>query len=283
MHSVLLGLLLLSPGEGQLAQTPTFSAAIELVRVDVLVTKDGRPVRGLRASDFELTDNGVGQQVDLAGLEPLPVNVVLALDVSESVAGERLAHLRAAGIAALEALRKDDRAALITFSDLVRVESGLTGDLATVQSALERLRVRGGTALVDAAYAGLVFGESETGRALLIVFTDGVDTSSWLAPDAVLDAARWTDVVVYAVSAGTGQEPRFLRELGRTTGGDSLHVESTKDLPEVFHSVLEEFRQRYTLSYSPRGVGRQGWHRIVVRVRRQGVTVKARSGYYVGK
>ena len=68
---------------------PTFSMRVEAVRVDVRVTEGGSPVRGLQPSDFEITDNGVPQRVDFAGFEQIPLNVVLVLDMSDSVKGSQ--------------------------------------------------------------------------------------------------------------------------------------------------------------------------------------------------
>ena len=78
-------------------QDVTFSSQVEAVRVDVLVTDKGQPVRGLAPAISRSVDNGVPQQVDLVSFEQIPLNVVLALDMSDSVAGERLEHLRTAG------------------------------------------------------------------------------------------------------------------------------------------------------------------------------------------
>src|SRR5687767_6956132 len=129
------------------AQTATFSSRLEAVRVDVLVVDNGRVVRGLQPADFEVVDNGVVQQIDLASFEQLPVNVVLALDMSQSMVGERLDHLRAAGRAVLDGLRRDDRAALLTFSHMVQLPQALTRDAVTVRSALDRVQPGGATAL----------------------------------------------------------------------------------------------------------------------------------------
>src|SRR5580765_8077897 len=83
------------------SQDVTFSSRVEAVRVDVLVTDNGQPVRGLGPADFEIRDNGVLQQIDLLSFEQIPLNVVLALDMSDSVAGDRLERLRTAGAAIL--------------------------------------------------------------------------------------------------------------------------------------------------------------------------------------
>lgn len=262
------------------AQAPTFTSKVEVVRVDVLVTDKGQPIVNLGANDFELLDNGVPQQIDFVSYEQIPLNLVLALDMSDSVAGERLDNLRGAGTALLAGLKKDDQAGLVTFSNLVALGSGLTTDRAPVREALEDAGGAGNTALVDGVYAGITLGESDVGRALLIVFSDGLDTVSWLTSRAVLDIAKRSDVVAYAVSTGRAQ-PEFLRDLTAFTGGRLFEVEKTANLSAIFLDVLQEFRQRYLLSYTPRGVAKDGWHRLDVRVKRRG-TVKARPGYLAG-
>lgn len=264
------------------AQKPTFATRVEAIRVDVLVTDGDRPVRGLGAGDFEVSDNGVPQQVDFVSPEQLPINAIVALDMSGSVAGERLMHLQEASRALLDQLKKDDQAALVTFSHAVRQRSGLTANLASVRTAVGQAEPFGNTSLIDATFAAMMIGESDVGRSLLIVFSDGVDTSSWLSGDAVLETARRCDVVVYAVSAIEYLEPKFLRTLSEATGGTIFEVASTKDLRGAFLAALEEFRQRYLVSYSPRGVTADGWHRIEVRVKGRNVKVKARPGYLAG-
>jgi VWFA-related protein len=263
------------------AQNPTFSATTEMVRVDVLVTENGHAVTGLRAADFQLLDNGVPQEVRLATFEQIPLNLVLVFDMSDSMVGDRLAHLQIAGRALLGVLRPEDQAALITFSHVVTLASSLTKDIRRVETALIQAEPAGETALVDACYAGMMLGESDVGRALLIVFSDGLDTSSWLSADAVLNTARRTDVITYAVSA-SGSRMTLLRDLTGLTGGSLFEIESMTNLQEVFLRILDEFRHRYLVSYSPRGVSPGGWHRIEVRVKGRGMAVKARPGYLAG-
>jgi VWFA-related protein len=262
---------------------PPFSTKVEAVRVDVLVTENGQPVRGLKPADFEINDEGVPQQVDLLSFEQIPLNAILALDMSDSVAGERLDHLRSAGRALLEQLKADDQCALVTFSHLVSIESKLTHDVATVRAALDRAEPSGDTALRDGTHSGIMLAESDVGRALLIVFSDGMDTASWLTADGVLDTARRSDVVVYGVSVKTNGNPRFLRDLSAYTGGSLFEIDSTNNLNALFVRILEEFRQRYLVSYSPRGVSKSGWHRLEVRVKGRKATVKARPGYMASK
>jgi VWFA-related protein len=262
-------------------QTP-FTSRVEAVRVDVLVTDHGRLVRGLRPSDFDVLDNGVAQQVDLVTFEHLPLNVVLALDMSDSVAGERLEHLRTAGRAMLDQLAPIDEAALVTFSHEVALRSPLTSNRARVRNALDGSDAKGQTALVDATHAGIVLAESGAGRPLLILFSDGFDTASWLTEDTVLDTARRTDVVIYCVATRERQEASFTEELASLTGGSRIELESTRDLSSTFVRILDEFRQRYLLSYMPQGVSKTGWHRLEVRVKGRRLTVRARRGYLAG-
>jgi VWFA-related protein len=259
----------------------TFSSRVEAVRVDVLVTQDGKPVQGLTAADFEVEDNGVRQRVDLASFEEIPLNVVLALDMSGSLQGLRLGHLQTAGREVLDGLKPGDRAALVTFSHVVVSSRGLTQDLGAIRMALDQTKGEGQTALIDAAHTGMLIGESDVGRSLMIIFSDGVDTSSWLSADAVVDSARRGDVIVYGVEVGE-RRASFPRDLTDVTGGRLFAVESTKDLSALFARILEEFRLRYLISYSPEGVSRDGWHRLDVRVRGRGISVKARPGYFAG-
>ena len=117
---------------------------------------------------------------------------------------------------------------------------------------------------------------------------------SWLPADEVLDSAKHTRAVVYAVS--TKQLPNtefqryprekselrsneFLRELAGSTGGSLLEVESSKSLGETFGRILEEFRQRYLITYIPQGVPARGWHTVKVRVKQHNYKVMHRPGY----
>ena len=263
-------------------QQPAFSTRVEAVRVDVLVTEAGTPIRGLGPADFEILDNGVPQQVDLVSFEQLPLTLVLALDMSASVAGERLDHLRTAGHAALAALEPVDRASLVTFSDRVLLAAPLAHDLDAVQSALDDAKGSGQTALVDGTFAAMTVGESDAGRTLLIVFSDGLDTASWLKADDVLSEAKRSDVVAYGVWVRSKAKPEFLRDLSSETGGRLFEIENSGDLAPTFRSIVGEFRHRYVVSYTPRGVSKTGWHRLDVHVKRKGASVKARPGYQSG-
>jgi Ca-activated chloride channel homolog len=263
------------------AQDAVFSSKVEAVRVDVLVTDrdTGSAVLGLEPSDFDVRDNGVAQQVDLVSFEQIPLNVVFALDMSESVSGNRLDQLREASAGLLGALTRDDQAGLVTFTQRVVLGSKLTKDLARVREAMAPLNDVGDTSIIDATYAAMMLGESDVGRGLVIVFSDGVDTASWLTADTVLNTAKRSDVVVYAVSVQSRLKPEFLRDLTSATGGRLYEIEKTANLSKVFLGVLEEFRRRYLISYTPNGVDRGGWHKLDVNIKGKKAVVKARPGY----
>jgi VWFA-related protein len=294
-----------SASDGQApGQAPTFSSRTEAVRIDALVTENGRPVTGLQPGDFEVRDNGVPQQVDLMSFDRVPLTVIFTFDVSESVEGQRLADLRRAARAVLNGLKGEDQAALVTFNALVVRACETTTEHERIAAALEQVTTGGGTSLVDAVYAAMTLGAADTSRVLMIAFSDGLDISSWLAPESVVRAARQSDLVAYVVTTGgKGAQPfqeraraeyedgmkraldsrRFLEHVADVTGGQVFDLDSTRDLEGAFARILAEFRQRYLISYVPRSVSKEGWHKIEVSIKgRRGAAVRARSGYYAG-
>lgn len=267
--------------EGQ--QPTTFRSRASLVHVDVLASdKQGR-LDDLKSSDFEIRDNGVEQKVELFSVGSLPLKVILVFDASASIHDEELLQLRGASDRVLELLRREDRATLLTFGQRVVQPVPLTSDFIRLRSAFPGIVPGGRTALIDATYAALALADAdaEPGRPLVIIFSDGIDTASWLAADAVIDAARRSDAVVYSVAASTRPAAGFLRSIGDATGGRVIPVDSAASADASFVEIAEEFKRRYVLGYSPEGVQTDGYHRIQVRVTRPGVSVRARQGYYV--
>jgi VWFA-related protein len=295
-----------------------FTARTEAVRVDVLVADGARLIHGLTAADFEVRDNGVVQSVDQVQTEHLPLNVIVALDTSSSVAGDRLEHLVQAVRALVHGLAEGDRVALLSFSGRARLVVPLTGDREAVQGALRSLNAEGTTALRDAVFAGLALRESDPGRTLFLFFSDGEDSGSWLSATKVIEAAKRTDVVIYPVnirrtveltSIGAGPRPtitpipkppsgfelenmirshtvtlrsggQFSDALANATGGRVMMADSDSDLRETFVATLAEFRDRYVVSYRPNGVATGGWHSIDVKLKDKHGKVTARRGYF---
>ena len=262
-----------------LTQSPLFSSRVEGVRLDVLVTQGSVPLEGLGPAEFEVRDNGIVQAIDLVNLRDVPVNVVLTLDTSASVEGSKLTALRRAGESLLGALGADDTAALVTFNRAVMHQVRLTRQLDQVRRALRGTDAWGETALVDAVLAALLLGDSDAGRTLVVVFSDGVDTASFVAPDLVIATARRVNGVLYGVS-GASDDSSFLREAAAATGGRVFDISRTGDPREAFLDILQEFRRRYVITFTPTGVAPGGWHKLEVRTKRPGARVQARSGYF---
>ena len=261
-----------------LAQDAFRSSALA-VRVDVLVTDGRKPVTGLTAADFELRDSGVVQSIELLDASQVPLNVVLLLDASASTLGARHADLVAASHALIDGLRPADRVALTTFSHAVKPRVPLTSDFALVRSDLERVEPGGQTAVLDAVYVALATTLAQPGRSLVVVCSDVADISSWLRPDDVIETARQSNAVIYAVTAQAARDAAAIEDLTGLTGGARMRVESRADLRAAFRKILEEFRSRYILAYTPAGVPSGGFHALDVRVKRRGLSVRARPGY----
>ena len=256
-----------------------FAESEECVLNAGIVTERNRPVTGLAVSDFELRDNGVLQTIDAAEISDAPLNAVLALDMSGSTAGQRLVDLRAASAAFVNGLRPTDRVALTTFNHAVGARVPLGESFAAVDAALNRLKPSGETGILDGVYVALITTLAEAGRSLVIVFTDGRDTASWLLPDEVVQSARRSNAVVYTVATGNARLWSVLTDLADVTGGRRIDLEPGADVRRQFERILLEFRSRSVLTFTPRGVSDDGFHQLSVRVRRGGVEVKARPGY----
>jgi VWFA-related protein len=290
---------------GAAAPRQTFKVSVDAVRVDVLVMDGNRPVGGLTAADFELRDSGVLQQIESVAYEDVPLRLMLALDVSDSVQGALLDDLKDAAGAVARVLAPADRGALLTFAASVELRAGWTGDTALLGRAIAEAETGGSTALHDAAYAALMLRDTEPGRTLVLMFSDGDDTASWLPGQAVIDVARRSDAVVYAVGppevgpvrpgyridfrSGV-QAPvpnlamsvlleRFLKGVASETGGRYFTTDRSSQLRDTFVKIVTEFRSRYLITYSPREVDVGGWHPIEVKLKTKRGSITARRGY----
>lgn len=260
---------------------PTFAVGVQNVNLDVLVTRGGRPIAGLSASNFMVIDNGVRQVVEIVAHEDTAVDAILALDTSASVTGERLMALQRAAHAFVDALWPTDSITLIGFATSLRLAAspGVTRDEAHV--AIDEFRGSGSTSLIDAVYASLLMSDPRRGRPLVLVFSDGLERGSWLTPEAVRAVVRSTDAVIDYVAVG--DEPRsFLRDVADDTGGRGWTARSDRDLQEAFVAALDDFKSRYRLRYEPRGVSLAGWHALHVRLDGAKGEVRARRGYQAG-
>lgn len=306
-----------------LAPSQTFRVAVDGVRVDVLVVDGSTPVMGLTSDNFELRDSGVAQHIEAVGIEDVPLSVMLAFDTSKSVDGLPLTHLKEAATAVVRLLGPGDRAALMTFTGALSLQSPWTSDHKALEAGIEATEASGSTTLHDAAYAALTLRDSQPGRPLVLIFSDGADTASWLPGQNVIDIAQRNEAVVYAVTlngqaivtqrsvgplgpstptsvavasgyrldfrsglqdtirdapTATLLEP-FLDALANETGGKVINAERSDRLRDTFVQIVREFRSRYLLTYTPRGVDAGGWHPLEVKLKGRRGKVTARRGY----
>lgn len=279
------------------SQAP-FRARTEIVTVDVLVKSRNLPVTGLTASDFELRDNGIVQQIDAVAAEAVPVDLTLVLDVSGStwslVDGFK-ADIRQ--IARL--LRPQDQVRLLAFAGTtVQVFGFQPGD---VELPLDRLDGgTGGTALDDALTLALAWVPEPKRRHLVAAFTDGGENASLVDRPALIAAATRAPALLHVVlprpvsgayssSAGVlhlmpvTQGHNSLLAVAEATGGSLIVSEKSSRILDGFKLVFETFRSGYVLLFTPRGVGREGWHDLTVTVTTPGTfDVHARKGYAGG-
>ena len=283
-------------------QLPTFRSSANAVMVDVNVRDRNRKViSNLKASDFEVLDNGVAQTVDNISYGKLPIDVTVALDVSYSVSGPMLDRLRRGVTTLMNDLKKEDRLKLMVFNMQVHRTIDLTGDIDAVDKALKAVTAGGSTALLDAISVALVSSSAPDRRQLVMFFTDGSDSSSVSTPSAVTTTARRARATLSFVMPGggitvsvAGQNGTTMRfadaliprtdpvytQLARETGGAVFPVTASTDLATIFRQVLNDFRSAYVLYFNAKGVEPGGYHILDVKVNRPNTTVTARRGYW---
>ena len=265
-----------------------FGTGVESVYVDVFVTRGGRPVEGLDASNFELKDNGRLQRPELLAVESVPLTTLLVFDTSESVRGAKLDALQAAARAFVGGLRPRDEAGLITFALEIRWLARPTVDKAAVSAALGRLRAEGATAVWDALSAALT-ALPTSARSLVVLFSDGDDNQSWLDAARVQAQAARSNALVQVVGLSTPaefEEPGYVEDLKRVaevTGGRFWRADSSARLGEAFRDIIEAMNTRYILRYDPGPAAKPGHHRIEVRLKGVKGDVRARQGYWRAK
>lgn len=265
---------------------PVFRASTASVTVDVSVRQGGRTVADLGPADFELRDSDLVQQISDVTRETLPIDVTCIIDLSGSVQGPVLEALTRAVTSIGQRLRPTDRATILTFNHQISLVRQLT---AGGWTNLSLGTPSGLTSLFDAVTVSLIASPEVGRRRMAIIFTDGLDTTSFLDGSSVIDVARRasTSVFTVALSEGTVRSPQrpaheeLFARLANTTGGALDVLQRDEDLSGTFAQAFDEFRTSYVLSYTYDGPPRTGWHPVQVRVTRPGTfEVRARQGYF---
>jgi Ca-activated chloride channel family protein len=260
------------------------STAVRVVQVPAIVTdRRGVVVRGLTREVFALSEDGVPQAIQHFASEDAPLELVLALDVSASMA-DALSDLRRAVGQFVRQLPPHARLSLVAFNDEMFPVGQPTDSVERRLAILDRLQPFGGTALYDVMMRGLDDLARGSGRRALVVFTDGDDQASRATRAQVRAAAEASDVTVYFVALGRGQAVEPLREgmeeLATLTGGRALHATRTAQLDARFGEVLAELAHQYLIGYAPSNAALDGgWRRIDVRLGRSDLRIRTRLGY----
>ncbi len=282
------------------AQVPTFRAHADLVTVNVVVrSATGQPVTGLTEQDFDVIDSG--QQAAIAEFRAgaAPATVAVLFDVSGSM---RLAGKVDAARDAVRQVLHDlqpgtDEVALFTFDMNLEQLQPFTRDPGEVESRLDAIVPFGSTALYDAtaATARAVLAH-DAPRGVIVVVTDGGDTSSEMSAVSAGAVARTLDVPVYVfeivpplerpshpdtVVRGPDLGPSdALKRLGDMTGGAAYVVSTPADRTTVAQQIVTDVRSQYVLAFA--AGSRPGWHPLEVHVKKKDVVVRARAGYTAG-
>lgn len=259
------------------------SVEVDVVYLAATVNDDaGRGVPSLGPEAFSLFEDDVPQAVSHFLGPDAPRELVVAIDVSASMA-EAMPRVRQAVKAFLGALRPQDEVTLLAFNDNVFTLAARDAGAAARNAAASRLAAWGGTSLYDVVLHALRILSERKGRKALVVFTDGDDKSSRATLDDVQRSGARSDVPMYFVAQGQGnQTPRLqdvLEQLGRSSGGKAFLSSGPDSLPATFAQILEDFQGQYLLGYAPEKPGGDGsWRKIEVRAG-AGRQVRAREGY----
>ena len=277
---------------------PTFRSAVDLVSVAAVVRdKHGRFARNLRKEDFVVEEGGVRRNLlDFRADDNAPVRLAMLFDVSGSMRlGTRIEDARQAARHVLGALRLSDgtdEAAVFSFDMNLQSLQPFTADAGAIENALSHVAPYGQTSLYDAiAQTAKHLGDARPGdahRRAVVVFTDGLDTSSEMTPAEVSAIASEIDVPVYVmtvVSQGEHEQAESmpdtaLRNLAQWTGGDLFVTSAPAHESVAARQIVDELRHQYVLAFNASPTG--GWHSLDVKTRDRDLTVRARRGYAAG-
>ena len=280
--------LALAPLAGLGQQQPTFRAGTKVVPIYVTVTdRTGRLVPDLEREDFEIYDNDKPQPLTVFNNEVLPVTVVVMLDTSGSMTAN-IDLVKAGAEQFFLRLLPDDRALLGAFNDKIQLVTGLTGDRDELVAGLRDVDFGYPTRLYDAVATGLDRLQGIEGRRVVLVFTDGDDTSSRIGQGKVLERARAEEVMVYAIGLQSDyfdgvrrvrtRPDRGLKKLAEETGGGYFELTKKDQLTTTFTRVSDELHSQYLIGFSPEG--RDGKvHKLEVRLKNADMKARARRSY----
>ena len=280
--------------------TPVFRAGLDLVNVTVTV-RDGKGglVADLTADDFAVREDGRPQKVEIFApaarpeeRQELALNLGMLFDTSESMRKD-LKLSQESAIRFLDAIPRARDLLLIFFDRDIRISRYNSENQQGIFGRILEAKGEGFTALYD-AIAVYISRVAEThGRKVLVIFTDGDDTTSQVPPKEVQRLVRSTEVTIYPVAFPGEHRPNssealrarsFLTSLAEASGGRVFQPAASRELAGIYQSILDELGTQYVLGYvsdNPKHDGR--FRRITVELKRPGLKVRHRPGYEVPK
>ena len=270
----------------------TISVVAQLVVLPVRVTgAEGDFISGLTQEQFQVYEDGRRQPITLFRQEDTPVTVGLIVDHSSSM-GPKLQSVAAAVSAFAQSSNKDDEMFVVDFSDHVSVElpggKPFTSNPQELATAVSEVSARGMTALYDAVAEGLNHLESsQSDKKALIIVSDGGDNASRRKFADILELARRSQAVIYAIGLVDSHEeenPGVLRRLCDDTGGLAFFPSEVKSVSDISEIIAHDLREQYTIGFSPAKKDDGAYRKIHVKVEAPGrgkLKVRTRSGYSV--
>ncbi len=294
-----------------------------LVTIPVSVfDRNGLYIPGLEEGDFKIFEDGKEQQIAYFGTSEKPFTVILLIDTSPST-NYKIDEIRSAAVAFVDQLKPQDRVMVIEFDANINVLTEATNDRQLIYKGIRKADFGGGTSLYQAVDFSLKKRlNAIEGRKAIVLFTDGVDTTSSgrTTYDSTLALAEESDALIFPIYyntyfdnrggmggggggwpgtitlGGGGQQRgtraedyalgrRYLDELADYTGGRVFRPESTPGgLTAAFEGIAEELRRQYQIGYTPADDGKAGQRKqIKVRVNRPNLVIRARDSYIVGE
>ncbi len=269
-------------------QQPTFRSSVRTVPVyATALDASGRLVPDLAQEDFEILDNGKPVSISSFSNDPQPFTVVVMLDTSASMT-EHLKLLNQAAEQFLIRLLPVDRAQVGAFNDKLQLSGTFTNDRDELIAALDDLQFGNSTRLWDGLGFSLDALKPVDGRKVVLLFTDGEDFGSRTRFGDMVNRARDEEVMVYGIGLEVNyfngarqvrsKPDRSLRRIAEETGGGSFELQKTDQLSSTFTRVAQELRSQYLIAFAPEALDGKV-HKLDVRVKRPGVTIRARRSY----
>ncbi len=272
----------------------TIRTEVALVNVVFSATdRNQKLVSGLKAEDFLVYEDRKLQKIEYFSEwtkgSDVPLTIALLIDTSGSVKSRLDYEKQTATEFFKEILRKNmDLALIIQFDSDVKLVQDFTEELDRLTAALDTLQAGNSTSLYDAVYLAVEEKlRHEAGRKVMVVITDGSDTSSRVTEQEAIEAAQRSDVIIYGIGVRGDNMVNFgvLKKFAEDTGGSFFSPNSRlEEIRAAFKAIGEHLQGQYSLAYRSTNPKQDGSFRSIdLRCKVSGIRIRARKGYYATK